>query len=209
MSTLQDRIKELLAEQWGNKRGSQARLAEAAKTSAAAVSMWVKGDTQEIDGNVAMNIERAVGWRAAWLISGDFPKRVSQNPPEPSMHGAGEITILDAFTVPSLTTWEELMAQTTLPEMIRIAAPDDALPEDAPRGSEMIMRTTDLTPDRGDIVLVRDASGRLHLRRYAEGRNGAWRAVTGRGDGVYLELDSVADGLVLVAMAEWVKPRRG
>ncbi len=106
-------------------------------------------------------------------------------------------------------TWDELMGTTAPAGLIRIAAPDDALPDDAPRGAELIMSTVDLAPQRGDIVLVRDSHGALYLRRYAEGRGGAWRAVTGRGDGVYLELDSAADGLVLVAVAEWIKPRRG
>lgn len=208
MSTLQDRIKELLAEQWGGKRGGQARLAEAAKTTAAAVSMWVKGDTQEIDGNVAMNIERATGWRAAWLISGDLPKRSDQAAPEPSRQVGAKIRILDAFTIPPLMTWEELMSATTpLPELIRLAAPDDALPDEAPLGTELIMSTT-AAARRGDIVLVRDQAGNLYLRLYAEGRAGGWRAVTPRRDDVYLSLDSEADGLTLVAVAEWGRLRR-
>lgn len=127
----------------------------------------------------------------------------------PAVGGTPTIQVLDEFTVPPLMTWDELMGTTTPAGLIRFAAPDDALPDDAPRGTELIMSTLDLKPQRGDIVLVRDSHGTLYLRRYAEGRGGAWRAVTGRGDGVYLDLDSVADSLVLVAVAEWIKPKRG
>lgn len=101
------------------------------------------------------------------------------------------------------------MKESAKSDLIRIVVPDDALPDDAPRGTELIMSTAKLDPQRGDIVLVRDANGTLYLRRYAEGRGDAWRAVTSRGDGVYLDLDSVSDGLELIAVTEWIKPRRG
>lgn len=100
-----------------------------------------------------------------------------------------------------------MSATTPLPELIRLAAPDEALPDDAPLGTELIMSTT-AAARRGDIVLVRDQAGILYLRLYAEGRAGGWRAVTPRRDDVYINLDSEADGLTLVAVAEWGRLRR-
>lgn len=204
MSTLQERIHHIRDIEGMPARGWKAQLARIADVTPAAVTMWDTGMTTEMSPKAAVNIERELGWSAAWLMTGASPER--HNPPN---MGVLTYTTVQEFTVPPLTKWAELMKTNALAALIRIAAPDDALADEAPRGAELIMSTTDMKPQRGDIVLVRDSRGALYLRRYAEGRGAAWRAVTGRGDGVYLELDSITDGLVLVALAEWVKPRRG
>lgn len=178
--------------------------------SSAVMTNWKK---RGVSAGGALKAEELVGCLAQWVLAGTQPMFVDadhsvQTSANHSFAGTLSVETLYAFTVPPLTTWEKLMSATTpLPELIRLAVPDDALPDEAPLGTELIMSTT-AAARRGDIVLVRDRAGGLYLRLYAEGRAGGWRAVTPRRDDVYLSLDSEADGLTLVAVAEWGRLRR-
>jgi transcriptional regulator with XRE-family HTH domain len=184
-----------------------ADLARACKVSTASVADWQNGKTKTLKPEPARLAAALFGCDQNWIGTGVGVPNWSATPPR--LRGeAIKIEGLYEFTVPPISKWEELLTEVHKPRL-RITAPDDALPDDAPRGTELILSTVDPKPQRGDIVLVRDSHGMHYLRRYAEGRAGTWRAVTGRSDGIYLDLDSTTDGLALVAVAEWIKPKRG
>lgn len=104
-----------------------------------------------------------------------------------------------AYTVPPTKTTEEIVAGVELGREFRYVLVDDALAPDRPKGLSIIW-STERQPRPGTPVLVMDSHKRLHARLYAQGRTPEqWMAVsTHRG---YVELDSQADGLRLVATA--------
>lgn len=83
-----------------------------------------------------------------------------------------------------------------LPPRFRLAVPDDAMAPTTPRGTVLIFSTT-TPPSIGGGVLVQDAEGRRHVRRYAQGIGGGW--VAEARSGAYRPLNSGA-GLQLLAV---------
>jgi phage repressor protein C with HTH and peptisase S24 domain len=84
MTNLSDRIREAMGKM------TKAELARAAEVSAATVTFWLDGSTKSINGEKAVLLERATGYRATWLISGKGPKRVEatqQSDPSPVYAG--------------------------------------------------------------------------------------------------------------------------
>ena len=92
-----------------------------------------------------------------------------------SANSQAQPLILDSYTVPLKIEWEDLMALTDLPEVFRAAVPDDAL---APRLVWVWRWLKKLARCHaaGVGVLVKDAAGALHIRRYAQGAAGRWVA---------------------------------
>ena len=74
--------------------------------------------------------------------------------------------------------------------------PDDALAPDTPRGL-VLHFSTEAAPVIGHGVLVQDAAGGRHVRRYAQGLGGAWRAEAR--NTAYMTLHS-GDGVQLLAV---------
>lgn len=96
-------------------------------------------------------------------------------------------------------TWEFILSvpASDLPKRFRAAMPDDALAPDTPRGL-VLHFSTEAGPVIGHGVLVQDAAGGRHVRRYAQGLGGAWRAEAR--NTAYMTLHS-GDGVQLLAVA--------
>lgn len=138
-----------------------------------------------------------------WLATKGHPASEGSAPLEYPHSGAlAHSVLLDEFTVPSLTTWGELMQTKELPTLFRVAVPDDALAPKIPRGAELIMAAGG-TPRPSQVVLVREgASGALHLRRYAQGAGENWQARAPNVD--YPTFDAAEHSLQLLATLKWV-----
>lgn len=89
-----------------------------------------------------------------------------------------------------------------LPPVFEIAMPDDAMSPDIPAGRALIFERTSRPPKPGTRILAADRSGRRYVRRYAEGRAGTWRALPD--NRAHMDLDSIEDGLTLLAVLRWV-----
>jgi len=94
--------------------------------------------------------------------------------------------------------WEFILSvpASDLPKRFRAAMPDDALAPDTPRGL-VLHFSTEAYPVIGHGVLVQDAAGGRHVRRYAQGLGGAWRAEAR--NTAYMTLHS-GDGVQLLAV---------
>lgn len=88
VSTLADRIKEA----FGDAKPSQ--IARATKRSKGAVTQWLDGTTKSLKGDTAALMEAATGYRAAWIVSGKGPRRVSDMAEAPSQE---ELALLVDF----------------------------------------------------------------------------------------------------------------
>ena len=99
---------------------------------------------------------------------------------------------------PHQYTWEFMMSAdpAALPKRFRLPMPDDAMAPDTPRGTVLVF-ATDTVPAFGHGVLVQDQAGQRHVRRYAQGPAGRWKAEAR--NTAYLTLDS-ADGLQVLAV---------
>jgi SOS-response transcriptional repressor LexA len=71
---LADRIREAIK----HSGMSQAQIALQTKKSPGAVTQWLDGTTKSLKGETAEALERATGYRAAWLITGKGPKLTNQ-----------------------------------------------------------------------------------------------------------------------------------
>ncbi|MBT2322549.1 helix-turn-helix transcriptional regulator [Variovorax paradoxus] len=71
---------------------SNAELARRTGKSQGAVSQWIDGTVNSLRAETAAQLERATGYRAAWIVTGKGPKMVSEAP-------APEISLDDALQV--------------------------------------------------------------------------------------------------------------
>lgn len=83
-----------------------------------------------------------------------------------------------------------------LPKRFKLPMPDDAMAPDTPRGL-VLHFSTEAAPVIGHGVLVQDAAGGRHVRRYAQGLGDAWRAEAR--NSAYMTLHSDA-GVQLLAV---------
>lgn len=115
--------------------------------------------------------------------------------------GVAQNLNLAPFTVPPSTTMEELQRMNDIPAMFQLEVPDDALAPKVTRGMRLIMAAGQTArPDQ--VVLVRDRSGALYLRRFGQAPGGDWRARAT--NEAYLSLEAVRDGLEMLATLQWV-----
>lgn len=97
---------------------------------------------------------------------------------------------------PTTLQWESVVQLKEFPVRFKLAVPDDALAPDTPRGV-VLHFSTEADPVIGHGVLVQDAAGGRHVRRYAQGLGGAWRAEAR--NTAYMTLHS-SDGVKLLAV---------
>ena len=103
-------------------------------------------------------------------------------------------------------TWEGLKAM-PLPELFELVMEDDAIAPEVPRGLAAVFRSG-LSPEPGDIVLVRDKAGRHYARVYRPRLDGSWEASALNED--YPSVDSLKHALEEpVAVMEYVQRTRG
>ena len=124
----------------------------------------------------------------------------TQHPPE----GRAAAGVAHHLTHPKfddelpLHQWEFILSvpASDLPKRFRAPMPDDALAPDTPRGLVLYF-STEVAPVIGNGVLVQDAAGGRHVRRYAQGLGDAWRAEAR--NTAYMTLHS-GDGVQLLAV---------
>lgn len=200
MSTLQDRIEEIQRETGWN----DTRMGKAAGVSRSAVSLW-RGNSRTpittIKMETALNLERATGYAARWIATGEGPKRLAAIPQKDHHPFTGSLrpSSVQSFTMPALLTTDALMTAGEVPDLFMADLPDDALAPTHPRGTRFIFKAGPASRF-GSVVLVEDSSGGRHLRIYAQGIGGAWEARAVHP--AYASLESARDGLRVVA-SEW------
>lgn len=144
--------------------------------------------------------EQPFGEKAAASLASRLRERPDLFERDPPQMGVAQDLILDEITVPSTRTIDELRSMSSIPASFKLHAPDDALSPKVPRGMPLIMSATN-TASPNQVILVRDRTGDLHLRRYGQAVGG-WRAIAT--NDAYLTLESERDGLELVAALRWV-----
>lgn len=178
--------------------GTQAALAAKLGITPAQVSIWVNaspdsrtGRPRGISDASARRLEKVMGKPRGWM---DQPH-----------HGQAQPVSLDlSQTTPvRLLEWDHMTSTEPVPPTFRLRLRDEAMAPLAPAGTTVTWDSTVTDPQPGDGVLVRDAAGALHVRRYRVGRTG-WEAYPV--NSAYRVLDSEADGLQLVAV--WISMDR-
>lgn len=188
MSTLQDRVEIAIAEGF-----RPSHLAKAAGVSSGAVSQWRSGETMALKLESAIGLAALTGWSVEWWSAGVGP-RVRQ---APAPAGVAHAMSHDAYSMPTQLTWDALMKTDALPQQFIVAMPDDALSPNVPKGTRLIFDCgTTASPGMG--VLVKDAGGRRHIRRYAQGVGDSWLAQAV--NPAYATLESVRDSLAILSV---------
>ena len=75
MTTLQERIFQILEEMEPPERGKQSRLARIAGVSRGLVNQWLNGTIDSIGYDYAKNIADQLGYRLEWVLKGEQPRR--------------------------------------------------------------------------------------------------------------------------------------
>ena len=96
-----------------------------------------------------------------------------------------------------LLTWEQMQMGNVAYKTFRAFLRDQAMAPALPAGTECRFER-DLKPDFGDAVIVRDSSGTLHFRKYAQRIGGGFLAEPE--NAAYATLDSVAHGLMVLGV---------
>lgn len=156
------------------------------------------GRPREMGSVMARRLETAAKKARGWMDA-DHSSAGSEY-----SHGSSPV-IGPTYSLPPLVSWGWVMQGYELPKAFVIEIPDGALASRLPRGTRAVFESG-LTPQPGDFVLVRDASGARFVRRYAQGRGDSWQAAAL--DASYVTLDSKQDGLVVEAVMAWEAPRR-
>lgn len=143
------------------------------------------------------------------LVASDLRREDSrpgvQEEPAPYVSGPAHAMSPRPFTLPVSITWEQLMQSKELPEQFVIETPDDALTPSLPRGTSVVFERAS-TAQPGDCVLVQDSRGARYMRRYVQGVGGAFKAQAI--NDAYVTLDSIRDGLRVLAVMAWRAERR-
>ncbi len=208
MSTLESRIREVMATPGWT---SPTEVAKAAGVSRSAVAQWLGQGSKRINSinlKAAMSLQRVTQFSAEWIATGSGPRAApaqEQSPQWMSPANAGVAHAQDVreFTLPPVVTREQLMdPRFELPAVFEVSMPDDAMAPEIPAGRQLIFERTSTMPRPGTRILIADGSGRRHVRRFAEGRDGAWRALPDNRS--HMDLDSRQDKLQLLAVLRWV-----
>lgn len=177
---------------------TQGQLAAAVGMKQPDISKIERGLIQKTTG--IARLAQALDVPVLWLEIGDGSE------PDWTPANAGRVSPVDQglsvtpHRVPKTFSWETIMSMgTDLPEQFTASVPDDALMPGTPRGT-MFVFETGAPPVPGSAVIVKDAAGRLYMRRYAEGI-GQWLAQAT--NSAYATLESERDGLTVVAVATW------
>lgn len=155
-----------------------------------------KRSARSLGNDAAKKIEDAFGLGRGWF---DDAAPLQGGMPIDEAH----VMSLSGFDDPPLLNWEDLL-NSPLPDRFALRLPDDAMAPRAPAGTLVrFLRTHEAR--QGDGVLVRDAAGNLYFRRLQQRTPTHWRAVPG--NDAFAVLDSIADGLVIVAVLTGIDAR--
>lgn len=183
----------------------QTNVANLLNKSPQVVKNW---ETRGVSKEGSLLAETVMGVRATWILGESVEMLTGETSQSPHRlthpdEGVAHDPSVREFTLPPAITREQLMdPKFELPAVFEIAMPDDAMAPEIPAGRQLIFERTDATPRPGTRILIADSAGRRHVRRFAEGRSGAWRALPD--NRAHMDLDSTQDGLQLLAVLKWV-----
>jgi transcriptional regulator with XRE-family HTH domain len=156
-------------------------------------------------------LEEGVGEEPDWFAEGDVGANYYRDASEPFVRGRGLAHDLSHAipTVESTTmSWGDLM-KAELPRAFTLVARDDAM---APllRKGQIAEFSTERVAERiadlpGRDVLVADRDDNCYIRRYRLKRGTHWEAVAINDDAGLNPMDSVSDGLRVIAVMAGVK----
>jgi hypothetical protein len=191
--TLKQRVEHAEAEGF-----TPAELARAAGVSSSAAAQW-KTTTQRLKGDSALGLAEFTGWPVVWWQRGIGPPPRKKDAARPPGSGVAYELSVVPIDHPVPKSWGDVLKfrDTPLPRLFVVAVPDDALAPSTPKGTPLIF-SSDAKPEPGVGVLVADRDGTPYVRRYAQGRSGAWLA---QAEGAYITLESERDGLQILAVA--------
>lgn len=106
--------------------------------------------------------------------------------------------------LPQATAWETLMLG-PLEADFSTVMPDNSMAPEIRKGATIVF-IAGATPEPGDFVLLADAAGKHYLREFRQVRPGRWEAHAV--NPAYLPMDSVEDGLEVLAVFNGVLGRR-
>lgn len=179
---LKDRIQELV-----NAGYKKSELAQAAGKTAAAVTHWLNGETQEIKSSSAIGLQSLTGFSAVWISSGKGPKKMAANDPErfaidPEKYrlawvvgrGSGgylpETLWMDGdYPVGAEQDYAEVASADPQAFLIEVIG-TSMIPRYNPGEFALVEPGTD--PDLEDDVLVRLKSGQTMIKRLLSRRGG-------------------------------------
>lgn len=144
---------------------------------------------RSLGNEAARQIEEAFELGVGWFDEADSP---TVGMPLDMAH----VVSLTQFDDPPLLNWEDLL-NAPLPERFTLKLPDDAMAPRAPAGT-LVRFVRSSEARQGDGVLVRDAAGNVYFRRLQQRTPTHWRAVPA--NDAFAALDSIADGLVVIAV---------
>jgi hypothetical protein len=160
---MQDRRRQRLRA-WVEGQGGQAAVISRrhlTKSHASYLSQILSG--YRFGERAAREWERRLGMEQGWLDDTleVLPTRIR-----------GQTLTLESTTIAPLLRWEELMTEGH--EIFRCKMPDGALLA-TPQGTVLLCSKSE-PPQFGKGVIVADASGEMHIRRYTQGVGGHWLA---------------------------------
>jgi transcriptional regulator with XRE-family HTH domain len=186
-------IHRLIRERRQAMRMSEQALASAVGVTRGAVQQWEREDGTAPKRTLRTKVAHALGISVYDLTAAES---------ETTHLGVAQSLSLSPFDTPSLIEWEVVvMLGDKLPATFRCKVPDDANAPEHPKGLELVWSTTK-APQIGSLVIVRDAHGQTHVRQYRQGKTpGQW--VAAASSAAFATFDSQADGLTVLAVAQW------
>lgn len=181
-------ICELIVERFG---GSNTAFALAIGKSPSQVGHWISGHRNP-NGDTCREVEDALDLPRGWLDG-------VETPPAVVAHGMS----YQADTVPHLTR-EELMQTKELPEAFWVELLDDALAPKLPKGT-VVRFTRNIEPAWGNVVLLRDTKGELHVRVHTQDPEHKWRAIGA--SGIYMAFTDATAGVERLAVLTAIETR--
>jgi phage repressor protein C with HTH and peptisase S24 domain/transcriptional regulator with XRE-family HTH domain len=117
MSTLAERIREAMEGM------SPADLSRAAKVTPGAVSQWLDGTIKSLKGETAARLEAATGYRSAWILTGEGPKRLFESVVEQQFHRQAtergiHVQRLAPSDRKSVPAWFEAISKSYVPDFL-------------------------------------------------------------------------------------------
>ncbi len=182
---LAERIKEAVA----HSGKTQAQIAAETSKSAGAVTQWLDGTTKSLRADTAAALERATGYRAAWLVTGKGPKLVDAQNVAPADLGALRIPLISYVQAGVWTGVVDNYAPGDADEFLLTDLElsgsafaleikgDSMLPEFKP--GDRVIIDPNVSPQPGDFVVAKNGEEEATFKKYRP------RGINERGETVF------------------------
>lgn len=170
---LSDRIREAVA----HSGKSQAQIAAETKKSPGAVSQWLDGRIKGLRADTAEALERATGYKAAWLVTGKGPKFVlDKNNISAAQIGTIQIPLIsyvsaghwtgavDAFQPNDAHDWLVTDLEISENAFALEIKGDSMLPEFKP--GDRVIIDPGISPQPGDFVVAKNGHDEATFKKY-------------------------------------------